>query len=254
MGFKPQLDRILARLPRKRQTLLFSATMAGEVQNFARGHLHQPVRVEVSPSGTTATRADQKVYEVSQAEKTALLVVLLGESEDSTLVFTRTKRRADKLARQLGRAGATVERIHADRSQSQRQHALEGFREGRFRVLVATDIAARGIDVADIGHVVIYDLPHVAADYVHRVGRTARAEAAGRASSFVSPEELPLLASIEKLTRARLPRERVPRDSPKFQSHLRAEETARQANSPPGPPARHAKRPARRRQHRARRS
>jgi ATP-dependent RNA helicase RhlE len=256
MGFKPQLDRILARLPRKRQTLLFSATMAGEVQDFARGSLHQPVRVEVSPSGTTAARADQKVYEVSQAEKTALLVMLLGRSEDSTLVFTRTKRRADKVARQLGRAGATVERIHADRSQNQRQQALEGFREGRFRVLVATDIAARGIDVADIGHVVIYDLPHVAADYVHRVGRTARAAAAGRASSFVSPEELPLLANIEKLTRSKLPRERVPRESPEFQLQLLAESTAREAHAARSPSPGHApKRPQHRqhRQHRARR-
>jgi ATP-dependent RNA helicase RhlE len=220
MGFKPQLERILAKLPRKRQTLLFSATMAGEVQDFARGRLHQPVRVEASPSGTMAPRAEQSVYEVNQAEKTALLLTLVSENEDTTLVFTRTKRRADKVARSLERSGASVERIHADRSQAQRKRALDSFRSGRSRVLVATDIAARGIDVASIGHVVIYDLPHVAEDYVHRVGRTARAASSGRATSFVSPDEKHLLASIEKLTRLKLPRVRLPRDSKVFQQHL----------------------------------
>src|SRR5262249_34140935 len=154
-----------------------------------------------------------RVFHVSQAEKTALLVALLKEDSDTTLVFTRTKRRADQVARSVERAGETVARLHANRSQNQREAALEGFREGRYRVLVATDIAARGLDVELIGHVVIYDLPHVAADYVHRVGRTARAAASGRASTFMSPEEAPLLRDIERLTRAPLPRAEVPRDS-----------------------------------------
>jgi ATP-dependent RNA helicase RhlE len=223
MGFKPQLTRILQKLPRKRQTLLFSATMAGEVADFARGSLHQPVRVEVNSSGTTAARAEQKVYAVTQNEKTPLLITLLKADNESTLVFTRTKRRADKVARSLERAGESVARIHADRSQNQRQAALEGFRDGRYRVLVATDIAARGIDVAEIGHVVIYDLPHVPADYVHRVGRTARAAASGRASSLVSPEEMGLLKDIERLTRTEIPRAPVPRDSPVFQEAMTAQ-------------------------------
>ncbi len=220
MGFKPQLTKILQRLPKKRQTLLFSATMAGEVADFARTSLHDPVRVEVVRSGTTATRAEQRVFHVSMNEKTPLLVALLKEDSDTTLVFTRTKRRADAVARSLERAGETVARIHADRSQNQREAALEGFRSGKYRVLVATDIAARGLDVEQIGHVVIYDLPHVAADYVHRVGRTARAAASGRASSFVSPEEAPLLREIEKLTRAQLPKADVPRDSEVFKQEM----------------------------------
>ncbi len=234
MGFKPQLTRILARVPKKRQTMLFSATMAGEVADFARAALHQPVRVEVTRSGTTAARATQSVYEVSQAEKTPLLLALLAEGEDSTLVFTRTKRRADKLQKALARAGLHAERIHADRSQGQRQAALEGFRSGRYRVLVATDIAARGIDVADIGHVVNFDLPHVPEDYVHRIGRTARAAASGHASSFCAPEEAELLLDIERLTKVRTPRAEVPRQSPVF---LRAMEAERAKQAHPGPPS-----------------
>ena len=148
MGFKPQLDRVLARLPRQRQTLLFSATMAGEVADFARAHLRDPVRVEVARSGTTAARAEQKVFLAAQQEKLALLLALLERDEVSTLVFTRTKRRADRVAKGLDRAGHKVARIHADRSQAQRRTALDGFKDGSFRVLVATDIAARGIDVA----------------------------------------------------------------------------------------------------------
>jgi ATP-dependent RNA helicase RhlE len=234
MGFKPQLTRILNRVPKKRQTLLFSATMAGEVADFAKAHLHEPVRVEVSRSGTTAARATQSAYEVSQAEKTALLLAILAEGEESTLVFTRTKRRADKLQKALAREGLHAERIHADRSQSQRQHALDGFKSGRYRVLVATDIAARGIDVAEIGHVVNFDLPHVPEDYVHRIGRTARASASGHASSFVAPEEADLLRDIERLTKVRTPRAEVPRQSPVF---LRAMEAERAKQAHPGAPS-----------------
>jgi len=232
MGFAPQLKRIMARVPKKRQTLLFSATMAGEVADFARAHLSHPVRVEVARSGTTAQRATQCVYEVQQTEKTALLLALLEEDQLSTLVFTRTKRRADKLAKALNKAGHDAERIHADRSQSQRKHALDSFKAGRCRILVATDIAARGIDVADIGHVVNFDLPHVAEDYVHRIGRTARASASGHASSFCAPEELPLLRGIEKLTRTKVPRGEVPRDEPVFIDAVAAE---RERQSHPGP-------------------
>jgi ATP-dependent RNA helicase RhlE len=232
MGFKPQLTRILAKLPRQRQTLLFSATMAGEVAAFAKTALRHPVRLEIARSGTTAPRAEQRVYAVDQGEKTALLLALLAENDDSTLVFTRTKRRADKLTTALVRAGHDAERIHADRSQVQRRHALDGFKAGRHRVLVATDIAARGIDVAEIGHVVNFDLPHVPEDYVHRIGRTARAAASGRASAFCAPDEAPLLKEIETLTRSPLPRAAVPRDSEVFATAIAAER-ARQSN--PGP-------------------
>jgi ATP-dependent RNA helicase RhlE len=232
MGFRPQLDRILARVPRRRQTLLFSATMAGEVAEFARLHLHDPVRVEVSRSGTTAERAEQRVFLAAQPEKLPLLLALLGGDELSTLVFTRTKRRADRVAKALDRAGLQVARIHADRSQGQRRAALEGFRDGTYRVLVATDIAARGIDVAEIGHVVNFDLPHVPEDYVHRVGRTARMAASGKASSFASPEEADLLRGIERLTRKELPRSPVPRDSEVFRAELARAEATR---SEPGP-------------------
>ncbi len=249
MGFKPQLERILARVPRQRQTMLFSATMAGEVADFASRHLREPVRVEVVRSGTVAERADQRVFFVPNIEKSALLLALLEEDQDSTLVFTRTRRRADRVCQVLDRAGHEVARIHADRSQGQRRTALEGFKSGKYRVLVATDIAARGIDVEEIGHVVNYDLPDVPEDYVHRVGRTARAEASGRASSFCSPEERASLRDIEKLTRVPIREAKIPRDSPVFQAAM-----ARKAEAAASAPAqcrqhhhgpRHAPRPDR---------
>jgi ATP-dependent RNA helicase RhlE len=233
MGFKPQLDRILMRLPKARQTFLFSATMAGEVADFARAHLASPVRVEVARSGTTVERAEQRVFLAEQQEKLPLLLALLGDDELSTLVFTRTKRRADKVWKALHRAGFKVARIHADRSQAQRRMAMDGFRDGQYRVLVATDIAARGIDVAEIGHVVNFDLPHVAEDYVHRIGRTARHEASGRASTFAAPEEAELLRGIERLTRKPISRVEVPRDSIVFQEEL-ARAASAQAHPGPG--------------------
>jgi ATP-dependent RNA helicase RhlE len=222
MGFKPQLSFILAKLPKARQTLLFSATMGKEVADFARAHLRNPERVEIARSGTTIERATQRVYPVAQNEKTALLLTLLAQDESSTLVFARTKHRTDKIARHVERAGHRVTRLHSDRSQSQRQQALDGFKNGRFRVLVATDIAARGIDVAEIGHVVNFDLPHVPQDYVHRIGRTARAAASGTASSFMGPEERGLLRDIERLMRKSVPHAEVPRTSSVFQAGLQA--------------------------------
>ena len=206
MGFLPQLERILKHVPRKRQSLLFSATMAGEVARFAAQNLVDPVRIEVARSGTTAERAHQQVYFVGQEEKTSLLLDLLDQDELSTLVFTRTKRRADRLMKALVKGGHAVAVIHADRSQGQRRAALESFKAGDARVLVATDIAARGIDVADIGHVVNFDLPNVPDDYVHRIGRTARMAASGRASSFASPDEHVLLRDIEAFTKKRVER------------------------------------------------
>jgi len=234
MGFRPQLTRILQRLPRPRQTLLFSATMGGEVAEFAAAHLREPVRVEVARSGTTAARAEQRVFLCSPDEKLALLLALLDDDDLSTLVFTRTKRRADRVAKGVERAGHKVTRIHADRSQGQRRQALDGFKDGSYRVLVATDIAARGIDVAEIGHVVNFDLPHVAEDYVHRVGRTARMAASGRASAFCSPEEGAQLRAIEKLTRVPLPRAEVPRQGEVFRAEAeRAAEGRAHQGLPP---------------------
>jgi ATP-dependent RNA helicase RhlE len=218
MGFKPQLDRILQRVPRERQTMLFSATMGGEVAGFARACLRDPVRVEVAKSGTVAAKAEQQVYFVPQQAKTDLLLALLAKGEESTLVFTRTKHRADRLAKVLHRAGHRVSCIHGGRSQGQRQTALDGFKSGRYRVLVATDIAARGIDVEEIGHVVNLDLSRNPEDHVHRVGRTARAEKSGRASSFCSPEETGLLRAIEKFTRAPIPRGETPKDLAPFKA------------------------------------
>jgi ATP-dependent RNA helicase RhlE len=232
MGFAPQLRRVMARLPAKRQSLLFSATMAGEVAEFARKYLRTPVRIELARPGTTAQRATQLAYRVGQTEKGALLESLLRASEDRTLVFVRTRRRADKVAHGLERSGHAVDRLHSDRSQAQRQRALECFRRGRVRVLVATDIAARGIDVADVGHVVNYDLPHLPEDYVHRIGRTARAAASGRASSFVAPEEAPMLKAIERFTRVCVSEGQVPRDNPAFRASVE-ESAARQRD--PGP-------------------
>jgi ATP-dependent RNA helicase RhlE len=234
MGFKPQLERILARLPKARQSMLFSATMAGEVAEFARRHLTSPERIEVARSGTVAERAVQRVFSVAESEKTALLLALLAKDQESTLVFTRTKRRADRVCKAVTRAGHKAARIHADRSQGQRRSALEGFKDGSYRVLVATDIAARGIDIEEIGHVILFDLPHVPEDYVHRVGRTARASASGRATSFCAEDERPLLRDIERLIRHSLPTAEVPRGSPVF-----LEELARRAHDQrvPGPRA-----------------
>ena len=229
MGFKPQLTRILAKVPRARQTMLFSATMAGEVADFAKANLVRPVRIEVAKSGTTAARADQSAYFVSQAEKTALLMSRVAGGGESVPVFTRTKRRADQVCKAISKTLRSVGRIHADRSQAQRREALEGFRAGRIRILVATDIAARGIDVDDIGLVVNFDLPFVAEDYVHRIGRTARAGASGRAISFVSVEERPLFRAIEKLIRQPIRQEVVPTENVAFQAE-RARFVAEQAN------------------------
>ena len=198
MGFAPQVERILRVTPLDRQTLCFSATMPAEVAALVRQHLVRPVRVDAGVIARPVARVKQMLYRAQAQEKTPLLLRLLGEEPGQTLVFTRTKHRADRLARAVGAAGHRVTRLHADRSMSQRREALDGFRSGRYRVLVATDIAARGIDVPEIAHVVNFDLPHTAEDYIHRIGRTARAEASGRATSFAAPEELVHLRTIEQ--------------------------------------------------------
>ncbi|MCI0672722.1 MAG: DEAD/DEAH box helicase, partial [Myxococcaceae bacterium] len=220
MGFRPQLEQVLRALPRKRQTLLFSATLGAEVERFARSALYRPVKVAVTPSGTPAPRAEQRLYVVKPEEKQALLLALLAQDEASVLVFARTKLRADKVHEALQRAGHKVEALHADRTQAQRRQALEGFRRGQYRCLVATDIAARGLDVDDIGHVINFDLPHAPEDYVHRIGRTARAAASGRASTFATSTEARDVREIERIIRMPIPRAELPREDPVFAAEL----------------------------------
>jgi ATP-dependent RNA helicase RhlE len=205
MGFIRDVRKIVAMLPRRRQSLLFSATMPADVAKLAQDMLIEPVRVEVTPAATTVARIEQSVYFVEAAAKQALLAQLLrDEAMAKVIVFTRTKHRANRVAEQLGKAGLPAEAIHGNKSQNARQGALERFRTGAARVLVATDIAARGIDVDGITHVVNFELPNEPESYVHRIGRTARAGADGAAIAFCDPSERPYLKSIEKLTRVSL--------------------------------------------------
>jgi ATP-dependent RNA helicase RhlE len=211
MGFLPDIRRILRHLPARRQTLFFSATMPAPIGVLAREMLRDPAAVNLGRIGAPAVGITQAVYPVAQELKAALLVALLKRDEiRDALVFTRTKHRANRLAEHLVRSGIKAERIHGNRSQAQRTAALAGFKAGRYRVLVATDIAARGIDVEELGHVVNFDVPLVPDDYTHRIGRTARAEATGDAFTFVSPQEQGELAQIEKALGKRLPRITVP--------------------------------------------
>jgi ATP-dependent RNA helicase RhlE len=206
MGFIHDVRRILKQVPKRRQTLLFSATMPRDIAELAKEHLVDPVRVSVTPELTTAEKVAQRVYLVQKSHKRALLQKLIHD-EDAlrTIVFTRTKHGANRLAEQLERAGIAAAAIHGNKSQGARERALEGFRKGAISVLVATDLAARGIDVDGITHVVNYELPNVPEQYVHRIGRTGRAGAEGRAISFCDDDEKPLLADIERFIRARVP-------------------------------------------------
>ena len=199
MGFAPQLNQILDALPDERQTLLFSATMPTDLGTLARVCVKDPVRVMVGKPATPVAGVTQTVHHTRFEDKTPLLLALLKEPDESVLVFTRTKHGADRLGRALERGGHRVAVLHGDRGMSQRRATLDGFRRGKFRILVATDIAARGIDVANIAHVINYDLPHSPEDYVHRIGRTARMKAVGRATSFVTADDQHQIRSIEKL-------------------------------------------------------
>jgi ATP-dependent RNA helicase RhlE len=207
MGFLPDLRRIVRRLPAKRQTLLFSATIPPPIEHLSRELLHDPVSIDVGRRPAAATGITHAVYPVAQSHKTALLTLLLRSPGLSlVLVFTRTKHRADRLADALQVRGFSVARIHGNRSQGQREHALDSFREGKVQVLVATDIAARGLDIEAITHVINFDVPPTAEDYVHRIGRTARAEAVGDAFTLVAPEEEAVMGEIEKSLGQPLPR------------------------------------------------
>lgn len=206
LGFLPPIRKIVSRLPKQRQTLFFSATMPNEISRLANEFLSDPVRISVAPVSSTAARIDQQVIHVSQQGKVAVLSELLSDPAITrTLVFTRTKRGADRVAKHLDRSGIAAVVIHGNKSQNQRERALDAFRKAKAGVLVATDIAARGIDVDDVTHVINYELPDVPEAYVHRIGRTARAGASGCAISLCDPSERDQLRAIERLTRQAIP-------------------------------------------------
>ena len=212
MGFAPQLKKIFVALPppEARQTMLFSATMPSEIMKIATAHMKLPVRVEIAPAGTTVERVTQELFIVLRDQKLGLLKKILETYQGSTLIFTRTKHVAKKIARQVRALGFTAAEIHSNRSLSQRKEALSGFKSGKYRVLVATDIASRGIDVVGIELVLNFDLPTTSDDYVHRIGRTARAGAVGHAITFAMPGEQREVRAIERLIRKNLPISKLP--------------------------------------------
>jgi ATP-dependent RNA helicase RhlE len=237
MGFINDIRKIVAKLPTQRQTLLFSATMPRAIAELAAQMLRDPVKVAVTPSASTVELVEQRVIRVDRASKPAVLVeVLRGEVVDRALIFTRTKHGADKVVRGLHKAGIAAEAIHGNKSQNQRERTLLAFRQGGIKTLVATDIAARGIDVDGISHVVNYDLPNIPETYVHRIGRTARAGASGIAISLCDGEEAAFLRDIEKLIRMSIPatdsRARPSRSEP---SHVRSHAQQRSSHAPSSP-------------------
>jgi ATP-dependent RNA helicase RhlE len=207
MGFLPDIRRVLRHIPKPQQTFFFSATMPGPIEKLTQEILRTPARIALQEKATPAAGVTHAAYPVPSSLKTALLVELLKRGHiDDALVFTRTKHRADKVAKLLNRHGIFAERIHGNRSQPQRTKALAGFKSGKYRVLVATDIAARGIDVEALGHVVNFDVPAVPEDYIHRVGRTARAEATGEAFTLVAPENEADFGRMERAVGLKIPR------------------------------------------------
>ncbi len=209
MGFQPAIARIAATLPAERQTLCYSATLEGAVKEVARKYLNNPARIEIGSVLKPAENVELRTFEVDPDKKQELLEHLLGAETGSFLVFVRTKHGADRVTRRLSKSGWSATQIHGDRSQAQRNAALRSFSEGRHRVLVATDVAARGIDVANVAHVINFDMPKVAEDFVHRVGRTGRASAHGVASTFAGPSERGDLRKIERVLAIQMKRFRV---------------------------------------------
>lgn len=201
MGFLPQIKRIVDTVPKQRQTMLFSATLSSDIMRIASSYMKLPIRIEVAPAGTTVEQVTQEIFVVLKDEKPRLLEKILGQYTGSTLVFSRTKYGARRLSRAIRDMGHTVAEMHSERSLAQRKDALEGFKVGKYRVLVATDIMARGIDVKGIELVVNFDLPMRAEDYVHRIGRTARAGQAGHAISFAEPSQRKEVREIERFIR-----------------------------------------------------
>ena len=209
MGFLPAIQRILAILPSHRQTLCFSATLEQSVARLVNDYLREPIRIALGSVLKPATSVQLTAYEVRPNQKLDVLRQLLYDQEGQTLIFTRTKRGTERLAKELVRDGFNAAMIHGDRSQSQRNSALSGFQEGRYQVLVATDIAARGLHVDDVAHVINYDLPKIAEDFIHRVGRTGRAGCQGHASTIVTAADLPDLRSIERTLQLRIERKQL---------------------------------------------
>lgn len=205
MGFAPQIERILKHVPREKQTMLFSATIPPKIVQIASRHMKLPISVEIAKSGTAAKNIIQELFIIRKEEKSKLLVKLLEQYRGTVLLFSRTKRGASRITRGLRNLGFRAAEIHSDRSLNQRRAALEGFKTGKYRILVATDIAARGIDVKEIELVINYDLPDDAENYVHRIGRTGRASHEGRAISFATPEQRSDVIGIESVMRKALP-------------------------------------------------
>jgi len=225
LGFIHALKKIARMVPRKRQTLFFSATMPTAIRELAGQFLHEPATVSIKPAATTAERVEQHVTFVNQTEKQALLTLMLRDPAiDRALVFTRTKHGADRVVKLLAGNGVQANAIHGNKSQPQRERALAAFKSGETPILVATDIAARGIDVSGVSHVFNFELPNVPEQYVHRIGRTARAGASGVAVAFCADDERPYLKDIEKLTRQRVPERPLPAD---FVAQAAAIKTAR---------------------------
>ncbi|WP_298315856.1 DEAD/DEAH box helicase [uncultured Aquimarina sp.] len=217
MGFQRDINKILALLPKKRQNLLFSATFSKEIKKLANGILHHPVSVEAAPENTTAEKVDQKMYKVDKAKKNEVVIKLISEGNwKQVLIFTRTKHGANRLSEKLVKNGITSAAIHGNKSQGARTKALAGFKQNKIRVLVATDIAARGLDIPLLPHVINYELPNISEDYVHRIGRTGRAGASGEAISLVSQEEVAYVKGIEKLLGLTLPKETIEGFEPSF--------------------------------------
>ncbi len=210
MGFLPSVKRIIRLVPAERQTMLFSATFPEEVEQLASQALRSPTRINLSLRRPVET-VQHAIYPISQGLKTNLLLALLKQTDaDSILIFTRTRHRARRLAQQISREGRKVASLHSDRTQSQRKAALDGFRSGRYQILVATDIAARGLDVEGISHVINFDMPNTADDYIHRIGRTGRAEHKGEAFTFVTPEDNPMVRTLENIMGEPLERHTLP--------------------------------------------
>jgi ATP-dependent RNA helicase RhlE len=239
MGFLPTIKEILAAMPVERQTMFFSATMEPTAAQLVKNYLNNPVRVEVGSTTKTADHVDLHLYEIDQDRKLSLLEKMLKDEEGSFLVFARTKHGADRLAQKLINGGANATRIHGNRTQSQRNQALRGFQDGSYRVLVATDVAARGIHVDGIAHVVNYDLPQAPEDFIHRVGRTGRAGIRGTATTFSTKGERGDIGRIEKLLGMKLTRRTA---AGELAREVRAER--QNPPQPHGKPAHHSAAPA----------
>jgi len=239
MGFMPALKRILALLPRQRQSMMFSATFSNEIKKLSEDFLIYPTLIEVARSNAASENITQKVYLVEQEDKHQLLAqILRGDDAKQVIVFTRTKLTASRLAKLLQREGVSADAIHGDKSQLERMQVLEAFKQGKVAVLIATDVAARGLDIDSLPMVINYEIPHAAEDYVHRIGRTGRAGASGTAISLVSPEEEKYLAEIEKLIKTEIKKERaeLPQHAAKPQRAPRSEHAERSREQRAVPP------------------